>query len=75
MKGYALEVKLIEWSCDCYRHSQSGMCRNPKSHKEKAVEGTYHGSFFYDLKTKRERTERFALVRGAIIKIEEENAP
>jgi len=59
MTGHALEIRLIKWTCDCKNHSLSGMCYAPDSHKEKVEETTYHGSFFYGLSTRDERSKRF----------------
>lgn len=72
MTGYALEVKLIRWTCDCKSHSPSGMCYKPKSHRESSDHNLYLGSFFHGLRTKRQREERFHLVQEFVDKLDKE---
>ena len=59
MKGYALEINIVRWECKCKKHSPSGMCPNPESHTERNERTYYNGSFFYGLKTRRERDKKF----------------
>ena len=58
MKGHALEINMIRWECKCKKHSPSGMCLNPKSHTQTVESWYYNGSFFYGLKTQREREKK-----------------
>ena len=62
MKGYALDMRVIKWTCKCKTHSPSGMCHTPDSHEEKVVDSSYHGSFFYGLKTQTKRRDKFKSV-------------
>jgi hypothetical protein len=47
MKGYAVEVKLLRWTCSCSKHVD-GACHETRKHWQTLAE-SYRGDFGYEV--------------------------
>lgn len=58
MNGFALEVKMIRWTCKCKSHV-NGACKDPSSHKSETVTEAYLGTFGENIKTRKQAWEKW----------------
>jgi hypothetical protein len=49
MQGYAIEAKLIRWTCKCKTHV-NGACTDRTKHKREVLREAYVGNFGYDVR-------------------------
>lgn len=50
MRGFSVEVQLIEWQCACKKHVD-GVCTDPKEKKRTKHREAYFGNFGWQVKT------------------------
>lgn len=58
MKGYALEVNLVEWECSCKDHSK-GVCEKPSSNQHTVKGEVYFGQFGVTISNLAEALKKF----------------
>ena len=58
MTGFALEARLVKWTCSC-KHHVNGACQNPRSNKTEEISSAYIGSFAHNAPTKTEVLYKF----------------
>lgn len=59
MNGFALEVKMIEWTCNCTSHPDGCCTDRTERKKPKVHRDVYFGNFGYGVKSKDEAIEKF----------------
>lgn len=58
MKGYAVEIQLIEWKCKCQDHA-NGVCFDTRKAKRLELRRAYLGSFGHDVHTEEQALEKW----------------